>query len=224
MEPTEPACRIRPMHAGDIKQVMEIERESFASMWSRTTYDRELTNKLARYLVAFEPPAGDALPPPKTGTVSTLWATLRRIATRSSPPGEHILGLVGLWCMMGEGHIVTIAVRQTQRRRGIGELLLVTILEAALEAGQDGVTLEYRISNSDARALYDKYGFTQVGVRARYYSDNQEDAVLMSTPPLRSSVYQRLIALRVDEQRSRWGEAYPLNGGLTRLTSPLTGS
>jgi len=211
------------MHAGDIKQVMEIERESFPSMWSRTTYARELKNKLARYLVAYAPPAGGA-PPPETGIISTLRATLKRTVTRSSPTRERILGLAGLWCMMGEGHIVTIAVRQDERRRGIGELLLVAILEAALEAGQEGVTLEYRISNSEARALYDKYGFTQVGVRARYYSDNQEDAVLMSTPPLRSSIYQKLIARRIDEQRSRWGEAYPLSGGLTRLTPPLTSS
>ncbi len=228
MQPGEPACRIRPMQAGDIKQVMEIERESFPSMWSRTTYDRELKNKLARYLVAYAPLPGGALPlpndapPPETGIIATIRETLKRIVTRSSPPRERILGLVGLWCMVGEGHIVTIAVRQDNRRRGIGELLLVAILEAALEAGQDGVTLEYRISNRDARALYDKYGFSQVGVRARYYSDNQEDAVLMSTPPLRSSVYQKLIALRVDEQRSRWGEAYPLSGSLTRLTSPLS--
>ena len=198
MRSDAPACRVRPMKPSDIRQVMEIERQSFPNTWTRTIYDRELKNKL-RGIVGF----------------------VRRVLRREPLPRERILGLVGLWCMMGEGHIVTIAVRHEHRRRGIGELLLVAILETALEAGQDGVTLEYRASNREARALYEKYGFSQVGLRARYYSDNQEDAVLMSTPPLRSSVYKKLIARRVAEQRSRWGESYPLTGALTRLVTPL---
>ena len=54
--------------------------------------------------------------------------------------------------------------------------------------------------------------FSQVGVRARYYSDNHEDAVLMTTPPLRSSAFRRLISERVADLRARWGEGYPLAG------------
>jgi ribosomal-protein-alanine N-acetyltransferase len=73
------------------------------------------------------------------------------------------------------------------------------------------VTLEYRISNSAARALYDKYGFEQVGVRARYYSDNHEDAVLMTTPPFRSSRFRRLLAQRMAELEQRWGAELPLD-------------
>ncbi len=219
MRSEAPACRVRPMKPGDIRQVMEIERQSFPSMWSRTIYERELKNKLARYLVACQPLDDSAHVPPETGIVGLV----RRILRRKPLTRERILGLAGLWCMMGEGHIVTIAVRHEHRRQGIGELLLVAILETALEAGQDGVTLEYRISNQEARALYEKYGFSQVGVRSRYYSDNQEDAVLMSTPPLRSSLYQKLIAGRIAEQRSRWGESYPLTGALTRLVTPLAG-
>ncbi|MCH8949113.1 MAG: ribosomal protein S18-alanine N-acetyltransferase [Chloroflexi bacterium] len=217
MRSEAPACRVRPMKHGDIRQVMEIERQSFPSIWSRTIYERELKNKLARYLVACQPLDDSAPAPPEPGIVGFV----RRVLRREPLPRERILGLVGLWCMMGEGHIVTIAVRQEHRRQGIGELLLVAILETALEAGQDGVTLEYRASNHEARALYKKYGFSQVGLRARYYSDNQEDAVLLSTPPLRSSVYQKLIARRVAEQQSRWGESYPLTGALTRLVTPL---
>jgi ribosomal-protein-alanine N-acetyltransferase len=75
---------------------------------------------------------------------------------------------------------------------------------------QDVVTLEYRVSNAAARALYEKYGFAQVGVRARYYSDNHEDAVLMTTPPLRSSAFRRILDERKTALRARWGDAYPL--------------
>ena len=204
------------MRLGDIPQVMDVERESFPTMWPQTTYRKELKNKLARYLVAYESAGRDsteAMPGREPG----LAGLLRHVFSTSPPTKERIVGLVGLWCMMGEGHIVTIAVREAYRRQGIGELLLVAILDAARQASQDGVTLEYRVSNEGARKLYEKFGFSQVGLRARYYSDNQEDAVLMSTPPLRSSKFQRLLSQRIDEQRAKWGEAYPLTASVSRL-------
>ena len=70
------------------------------------------------------------------------------------------------------------------------------------------------------RSVYEKYGFAQVGVRARYYTDNHEDAVLMTTPPLRSSEFRKLITQRVAEQRERWGQDYPLAGRALRLVRP----
>lgn len=218
-------CRIRPMQAGDIPQVVDIERQSFPTMWPQTAYQRELKNEMARYLVAYQP-IDEGMPVEDPSNEHSSERGIRRLMHHifGSPPEptrERILGLVGLWCMMGEGHIVTIAVRPEHRRQGIGEVLLVAALEAALEASQDEVTLEYRISNHAARAMYDKYGFSKVGVRARYYTDNQEDAVLMTTPPLKSSAFRRLLGKRIAEQRAQWGEDYPLAGrveGLARLT------
>jgi ribosomal-protein-alanine N-acetyltransferase len=97
-------------------------------------------------------------------------------------------------------------------------VLLLAALEAAVETGQQEVTLEHRISNHAARALYEKYGFAQVGVRARYYTDNQEDAVLMTTPQLQSRQYRRLLAERIAAQRQHWGDDFPLDGLLPGLT------
>jgi ribosomal-protein-alanine N-acetyltransferase len=224
MRATAVRCYIRPMQPSDIAMVLDIERQSFPSMWPRTVYQRELKNKLARYLVACEPAEGGAPSeePSNDAPSGGVGALLRRLMGASPPSRERVLGMVGLWCMMGEGHIVTLAVHDQHRRQGIGELLLVVALEAALEASQDLVTLEYRISSQAARALYEKYGFSQVGVRARYYSDNQEDAVLMSTPPLRSSIYRRLLSRRIADQRKRWGDGYPLAeraGRLVQTTS-----
>ncbi len=207
-------CHLRPMEPADIAQVLDIERQSFPSMWPQTVYQRELKNKMARYLVACEPrppyfeePRASSMPEERR-----IGKLVRQFlgGLPAAEPRERILGVVGLWCVVGEGHIVTIAVRQDCRRQGIGEVLLLAALKAAREAGQDTVTLEYRISNVGARALYEKYGFRQVGVRTRYYSDNQEDAVLMTTPPLRSSPFQRLTARRIAELEERWGADYPL--------------
>lgn len=207
-------CRIRPMQPADIPQVMDIERQSFPSMWPQTVYRRELKNKMARYLVAFEPiDAAETQQPPVDATAGQgIGGLVRRFlgGLPATLPSDRILGMVGLWCIVGEGHIVTIAVGEEHRRRSIGEVLLLAALDAARDAGQEVVTLEYRISNDAARALYDKYGFSQVGVRTKYYSDNQEDAVLMTTPPLRSSTYRRLLVQRIDDLRALWGDGFPL--------------
>jgi ribosomal-protein-alanine N-acetyltransferase len=213
-------CRIRLMRAEDIAQVMDIERGSFPSMWPQTVYQRELKNKMSRYLVAYEPIDEEPVEA-EVGDGPGVRGLVRRfLGGLPKQPDERVLGMVGLWCVMGEGHVVTIAVRPEYRRQGIGEVLLVAVLEAALEAGQDEVTLEYRISNQAARSLYDKYGFNQVGVRARYYSDNHEDAVLMTTPPLRSTAFRRLIAERLSELRKRWDGAEPLETPmLARITA-----
>jgi ribosomal-protein-alanine N-acetyltransferase len=187
-------------------------------MWPQTVYQRELKNNMARYLVAYEAD-GDARTVMAEDPATGVSGLVRRIfgGQPPEPATDRVLGMVGLWFMMGEGHIVTLAVRPDCRRMGLGEVLLIAALEAAVEAQQDEVTLEYRISNGAARALYDKYGFAQVGVRARYYTDNHEDAVLMTTPPLRSSEFRKLIAQRVAEQQERWGDDYPLAGRALRL-------
>ena len=216
-------CQIRPMRPGDIPQVLEVERESFPKAWPRTVYQRELQSKMARYLVAYEALDDDLLtehqaaePEPKRG----LGRLVRRFfggLPAVEQTRDRIVGMVGLWCMVDAGHIVTIAVRRELRRQGIGELLLTAALEAALDAGQHEVTLEYRISNHAACALYEKYGFQRVGVRVRYYSDNNEDAVLMTSPPLRSAAYRDLLTQRLAEQRTRWQDDYPFAGLAEKL-------
>jgi ribosomal-protein-alanine N-acetyltransferase len=126
------------------------------------------------------------------------------------PTRELIIGVVGFWMMVDELHIVTIAVRGTFRRQGVGELLIMCAVEFAMVHGMDAVTLEYRRSNEVARALYEKYGFINAGMRPRYYSDNNEDAVIMTTPPILSRSLQELYWRRKAEHRQRWGDRYRL--------------
>jgi ribosomal-protein-alanine N-acetyltransferase len=173
---------IRAMHANDITQVMDIERESFPSMWPQTAYRRELQNKVARYYVITE--QGDQ-PPAEVSGAPGLWGTIRRIVGGESEEQEdRVLGFIGIWLLVGEAHIVTVAVREEYRRMGIGERLLIAAIETALEYDQEVLTLEVRKSNDAALLLYQKYGFDRVGLRKRYYTDNNEDAVLMTTPDI----------------------------------------
>jgi len=81
-------------------------------------------------------------------------------------------------------------------RQGIAELLLIAVTERAAEIGARVMTLEVRVSNTSAQALYRKYGFEVVGRRPQYYSDNREDALIMTTPPITSAEYQRVFQER----------------------------
>jgi ribosomal-protein-alanine N-acetyltransferase len=98
--------------------------------------------------------------------------------------GNSIVGFAGIWLLVDEAHITTFATRSPWRRRGIGERLLVALLDLALARGAKEATLEVRPSNIAAKRLYEKYGFKVVGVRPRYYSDNNEDALIMTTDSL----------------------------------------
>jgi ribosomal-protein-alanine N-acetyltransferase len=111
--------------------------------------------------------------------------------------GDEIVGFAGMWLLVDEAHVTTFATRRTWRRRGIGERLLLALLDLARVRGAREATLEVRPSNTAARRLYEKYGFRNVGVRPRYYSDNHEDALIMTTEPLDSREMRiRLITLR----------------------------
>ena len=98
--------------------------------------------------------------------------------------GDTIAAYGGMWLMVDEAHITTFAVHPAWRRQRIGERLLVAFLDIAAERGAHEATLEVRLSNLPARKLYEKYGFRPVGLRPRYYSDDSEDALIMTTDAL----------------------------------------
>jgi len=96
----------------------------------------------------------------------------------------RIVAYGGMWLMVDEAHITTFAVHPAWRRQRLGERLLLAFLDLAKDRHAREATLEVRLSNVAARRLYEKYGFRPVGLRPRYYSDNNEDALIMTTLPL----------------------------------------
>jgi len=209
---------VRPMQVGDIAQVMEVEQQSFPSMWPATAFKRELEhNRLARYLAVVErraesPEGGQAAPAAARSGLGRFLGGLRQVLAGDGvlpPPEERqelVVGFVGIWLLVDEAHVVTIAVRDSHRRRGVGELLLITAIETALRERQSVVTLECRVSNAAALRLYEKYGFEQVGLHRRYYADNQEDAYILSAGGIETPSYRRRFQRLRDEHRERWGE------------------
>lgn len=109
----------------------------------------------------------------------------------------QIVGYAGMWVILDEAHVTTIAVDPEYRGQHIGERLLIGLLDAAISRGARWMTLEVRKSNTAAQTLYKKYGFREIGVRKAYYSDNREDAIVMWTGNLLERDFQaRLLELR----------------------------
>ncbi len=114
--------------------------------------------------------------------------------------GDQLVGYVGLWHFVDEGHICTLAVDPDWRGHGIGEVLMVCALHQAARLGAESVMLEYRVSNHQAARLYEKLGFEVVGQRPRYYHDTGEDAILAT----RYGLQDKGAAGALADERERW--------------------
>ena len=152
------------MRGEDMADVIAVERASYSAGWPTTAFERELTQNQMARYVVLHRPEGG------------------------------IAGFAGLWLMVDEAHVVTVAVRPEERRLGYGRALVHGLVEVALRHDMASATLEVRASNEAARALYRGYGFYEVGERKRYYSDNREDAIIMTTEDLRSDAYAERFA------------------------------
>ena len=107
--------------------------------------------------------------------------------------------------MAGEAHITTIAVKESNKRRGIGERLLISILDMATQLNAQLVTLEVRPSNEQAQTLYQKYSFSKAGVRHRYYTDNGEDAIIMTTDVITTPHFKSHLHEMKKTYEQKWG-------------------
>ena len=204
---------IEPMRVEQIPAVSAIERLSFPQPWPQSAYRREIQeNRMARYIVARQLSVASEVYPvddaphseDRGGFLGRITRLVRNApepprGTSLAPELRNIVGYAGMWVMTDEAHVTTIASHPNVRGRGVGELLLLALIDEALELGARWMTLEVRASNSVAQNLYRKYTFKEMGVRKRYYSDNGEDALVMWTDALDSDTF--LEALRNNEQR-----------------------
>ena len=215
---------VRPLAEIDVAQAAEIERDAFPETFPPTSFERELNNKVARYLVAWrrEEVESDDAPDPYAQAAEcddggTRPRVLRLIRSareflhwRSEawePGQQYLAGFLGTWQVIDEAHIVSVGVRTPYRGLGVGELLLISAIEQAIQHKADRVTLEVRVSNHVAQNLYLKYGFRERGVRKGYYADNREDALIMTTSSIRTESYAERFCRLVSEHEERWGRA-----------------
>ena len=116
-----------------------------------------------------------------------------------------LVGFGGIWLMVDEAHVTTMAVLPESRRSGVATVLLLELLQEARRGGARVATLDVRVSNVEAQRLYLAFGFVEVGRRIRYYDDNGEDALVMTTAELESPGQQATEAALRTRAEGRFG-------------------
>lgn len=145
---------ITPMKLEDLNEVLEIEALAFTTPWSRSSFLYELLENE------------------------------RALYLVAKNEFERVVGYVGMWIVFDEGHITNLATHPDFRRRGVAHKLMNELIRVSKEKGVRYLTLEVRRSNSSAQELYQKMGFVHMGVRRKYYLDNNEDALIMWKGPI----------------------------------------
>jgi ribosomal-protein-alanine N-acetyltransferase len=145
---------LRPLQLRDLNAIETIERASYPTPWSRSMFASELAKPSSICLGAFASETG----------VLVGYLVISRY--------------VDAW------HVMNVAVDPTERRRGVATSLLERLFELTTGRGRRGYTLEVRVSNTEAIALYERLGFKPRGVRRGYYTDNREDALIMWKDPI----------------------------------------
>jgi ribosomal-protein-alanine N-acetyltransferase len=144
--------RFEPAQEGDLDRLVAIEQASFTAPWTRKMFEAELNNQFSRLVVAR--------------------------STEGGREGE-IAGYLCLWIVFEELRLMNLAVEAGSRRRGLAKALVLHAASLAHAQGAERAVLEVRASNEAARRLYEGLGFRETAVRAKYYTDPIEDAVLM---------------------------------------------
>jgi ribosomal-protein-alanine N-acetyltransferase len=199
---------VEPMQVEDVPEVSRVERECFSNPWPQSAYRRELRNPANNYYIVLRhrAPRRDERPARHERGPFSLLPLLRR-AEPPATEGDPIVGFAGMWVLFDEAHVTTIGVSPQLRGKGLGELLLLDLVDEALRRNAEWLTLEVRVSNTPAQALYEKLGFTRQGVRRRYYSDNGEDAYIMWSPSIRTQEFRERVARLRLALRQRLGDA-----------------
>ena len=139
----------RRMTIDDVQAVHKIELASFPTPWTLDSFYYEMTENQFAHYLVAEDDKGE------------------------------IIGFCGIWLVIDAAQITNVAVVQSVRGQGIGETLMREAMRVAEEANMDVMSLEVRVTNTVAQNLYRKLGFQDGGLRKGYYTDNQEDALVM---------------------------------------------
>lgn len=149
----------QPAEAQDLDPILRLEQESCPVPWTRKMFEVELTGN-------------------PFGHLSTV-----RLVDAAGGRSE-VAGYICFWVVFEELRLMSVAVASSWRRQGLGMALVQHALSVGLEKGAGRAVLEVRASNEAARCLYERLGFVRTAVRAKYYTNPIEDALLMERVPL----------------------------------------
>jgi len=151
-------------------EVLELDHLCFGGLWTLEAYQREL-NSPNSVLLGLSPSLASPTHP------SPLAPLFEKPLARLRP--SPLLAMGCLWAILDEAHITILAVHPHYQRQGLGQAVLLALLQVAADRGLERATLEVRASNQPALSLYQKFGFKIAGRRRRYYKDTNEDALIL---------------------------------------------
>jgi ribosomal-protein-alanine N-acetyltransferase len=160
------------LEPAQVAAAVALDQQCLGGLWAADGYLREIDSPNSVLLALTAAPVEDAEAP--------------------------LIGLGCVWMILDEAHITTLAVHPAWRGRGLGKLLVTVLMQAAWQRQMGWATLEVRPSNVGAIALYRKFGFTEVGLRPRYYQNPEEDALILWRKGLQAPDFP-------DTLRSWWG-------------------
>ena len=149
----------------NLSAVMQMDQECFGGLWTEEGYRREISSPNSQILII--------------KSISELEAAQPSSLTPNEIRYPNLIGVGCVWFILEEAHITVLAIQPPYRRQGLGQLLLVALLETAIHRQSEWATLEVRISNHAAQKLYAKLGFVTIGQRKKYYRDTGEDALIL---------------------------------------------
>jgi ribosomal-protein-alanine N-acetyltransferase len=194
--------KLIPLTAAQLPAIVELDRLALGGMWTLDGYQRELDSPNSDLLVLEWSGSEDI--------GGRQWAvgdeeqkleqrssdsSLPPLAPRPATPPPPLLGIACLWAILEEAHITILAIHPDYQRQGLGQALLWAMLHSAWRRGLEWATLEVRISNQAAIALYQKFGFSEVGRRRRYYQDTGEDALILWRKDLQHPDFRQILKI-----------------------------
>jgi ribosomal-protein-alanine N-acetyltransferase len=193
---------LKPLTPELIPAAVELDQLCFGGLWTLAGYQRELESPNSDLLVlttnnrqekSFECSTSN----PKSNTPQNpkpkLSSTEKRHEQNPKLSSVPLLGLGCLWAILEEAHITILAIHPDYQRQGLGQALLYALMVSAQRRGLERATLEVRVSNQSALALYQKFGFQEAGRRRRYYEDTGEDALILWRGGLQHPEFQQTL-------------------------------
>jgi [ribosomal protein S18]-alanine N-acetyltransferase len=217
------SLKIAALTPSQLPAAVELDQLALGGLWTLDGYQRELDSPNSDLLVLKslgEEGLGardwglgqEGLTVQKPSRFRENWnSQLLSSSTLHIPsPTFPLLGIACLWAILEEAHITILAVHPDYQRQGLGQVLLWALLQSAWKRGLEWATLEVRVSNQAAIALYQKFGFSEVGRRRRYYQDTGEDALILWHNGLQRPDFQQTLKIWQSQigdrlRQSGWG-------------------
>ena len=189
--------KIQQLSQKYLSRVLELDQLCFGGLWTREGYQRELDSPNSDLLGLWKEKGERVIAP---------WENPLEVCVESSESvseSSYLVGMGCLWSILDEAHITILGIDPHYQRQGLGQVMLYALLKSAKARQLQWATLEVRVSNQSAIALYRKFGFKDVGRRKGYYQDTGEDALILWRNGLKHPDFDQSLRQWEQEIRSR---------------------